>query len=121
MGMMQRNKGKRGEREAAAILSEVTGRKVTRRVRQHDGDSDLVGLVGFSIEVKVASRVTAAIVDEWWEQAKSHADAGHEPMLMYRQDRQPWRCRWPSSGGYWLEGTPKAWWANTYGELRQTM
>jgi Holliday junction resolvase len=116
MGLMQRNKGKRGEREAARILSEITGREVTRRVRQRDGDSDLLGLDGYSIEVKIARRVTAAIVDEWWDQTIAQAGINHIPVLMYRQDRQPWRCRWLGGKGHWLEGTPQAWWEeNHYG------
>jgi Holliday junction resolvase len=115
MGLMQRNKGKRGEREAAKILSEVTGHEVTRRVRQHDGDSDLLGLASYSIEVKIAKRVTAAIVDDWWEQTVAQADINHIPVLMYRQDRQPWRCRWWGAAGHWVEGTPSAWWAIAHG------
>ena len=42
MGAMSRNKGKTGEREAAALLSDLLGLDIRRRVRQHDGDSDLV-------------------------------------------------------------------------------
>jgi hypothetical protein len=43
MGAMSRNKGKAGEREIAGLLSDLTGYKVQRRVRQRDGDSDLEG------------------------------------------------------------------------------
>jgi hypothetical protein len=46
MSAMQRNKGKTGEREVAAIVRELTGWDVRRRVRQHDGDSDLEGVPG---------------------------------------------------------------------------
>ena len=42
-----RNKGKVGERELANLLSELTGWPVTRRVRQHAGDHDLEGIVGW--------------------------------------------------------------------------
>ena len=52
MGRAQREKGKRGEREVAALIRDLLGYEVRRRVRQHDGDSDLVGVPGWSIEVK---------------------------------------------------------------------
>ena len=38
MSAMQRNKGKTGEREVAALIRELTVWDVQRRVRQHDGD-----------------------------------------------------------------------------------
>ena len=44
MGSLSRTKGAAGERELAALLSELSGRDVRRRVRQHAGDSDLLGL-----------------------------------------------------------------------------
>lgn len=46
MSAMQRNKGKAGEREAAELVREHTGWDVRRRVRQHDGDSDLTSAPG---------------------------------------------------------------------------
>ncbi|NZA00578.1 hypothetical protein H0I39_00080 [Ottowia beijingensis] len=56
MGAMSRTKGKVGEREIAALLAELTGCDVRRRVRQHDGDSDLEGLPGWCVEVKRHAR-----------------------------------------------------------------
>ena len=44
MAGLSRNKGKAGERELARLLAELTGHDVRRRVRQHDGDDDLVGV-----------------------------------------------------------------------------
>jgi len=52
MAGLSRNKGKAGEREIARILTELTGHEVRSRVRQHDGDDDLVGVPGWSIEAK---------------------------------------------------------------------
>lgn len=46
MSRMQRDKGKAGEREAAELVRELTGWDVRRRVRQHEGDSDLTGAPG---------------------------------------------------------------------------
>lgn len=48
MSAMQRNKGKAGERELTGLLRDLTGWDVQRRVRQHDGDSDLVGVPGWA-------------------------------------------------------------------------
>jgi hypothetical protein len=49
MSSTQRNKGKAGERGAAALVCDLTGWDVQRRVRQHDGDSDLAGVPGWVI------------------------------------------------------------------------
>ena len=81
MGKMQREKGKRGEREAAALLSRLTGREVTRRVRQHDGDSDILGLDPWCVEVKLQKRLA---LDDWWAQALYQEIADGWPMLMWR-------------------------------------
>jgi len=40
MSAFSRNKGKRGEREVAGLIRELLGVDASRRVRQHDGDSD---------------------------------------------------------------------------------
>lgn len=50
------------ERELARLLADLTGHDVRRRVRQHDGDDDLVGVPGWSIEAK---RYKAA-PPFWW-------------------------------------------------------
>jgi len=41
MGLTSRTKGRRGESELARLLADLTGWTVRRRVRQHDGDSDI--------------------------------------------------------------------------------
>jgi len=97
-GLRSRTKGQSGERELAALLSELTGRRVTRRVRQHAGDSDLVGLPGWCVESKRArSAPLTLIAREWWPQAVAQANAqGTIPLLCFRADRQPWRAVWPA-------------------------
>jgi len=101
---MARSKGKVGEREAVRLLRELTGRNVRRRVRQDGGDSDIVGLPNWSIEVKRYSRVTPALIRGWWAQAVKQASAtGNLPLLMYRANQGQWRCVWPSA----LHVTPK--------------
>lgn len=98
MGALSRNKGKAGERELARLLSELTGYDVRRRVRQHDGDSDLVGIPGWSIEAKRYSSASAADLARWWQQAAAQAAAdGALPLLCWRADRmRDWRFHWPA-------------------------
>ncbi len=133
MGAMSRTKGKAGEREVATLLAELTGCDVRRRVRQHDGDSDLEGLPGWCVEVKRHARATRACIAGWWAQAVTQAvRAGGIPLLVYRQDRDAWRAVWPVSvtlapptaamwrGYEWTtEGSPEAW-AAVFREITTT-
>lgn len=113
MSGMQRNKGKAGEREIAGLLRDLTGWDVQRRVRQHDGDSDLLGVPGWAVEVKRCAKPAMAA---WWKQTVEQA-GGALPVLFYRLDRQQWRAVWPLApllhqqrGDYW---TGLEWTANT--------
>lgn len=119
---MSRNKGKAGEREAAALLSDLLGLDIRRRVRQHDGDSDLEGLPGWCLEIKRHASASRADITGWWLQACAQAEAvGTVPALLFRRDRDQWRAVWPlalhvgaAPAGAWLgygltvEGTPEA-------------
>lgn len=128
MSAMQRRKGQGGELEAARLLSDLTGHPVTRRVRQHGGDSDLVGLPDWAVEVKRARTAPlATVAGSWWYQACEQAQAAKlVPLLLYRADRQPWRCVWPAglhtapmtlplslSFTHALTADPAIWWALT--------
>lgn len=126
MGAMSRTKGKAGEREVAAILAELTGHHVRRRVRQHDGDDDLMGLPGWSVEVKRYETAPPARVSEWWRQAVRQAQAGRViPLLCYRVNRGQWRFMWPAGlhcadipaysqdANDALESDPLTWWRMT--------
>lgn len=89
MGKRSRDKGKAGEREAAAKLSELFGCDV-RRSQQYCGASeesdDLVGLPGVAVEVKRCERLNLHSVIE-----KTAADAaGKIPMVVHRRDRSEW-------------------------------
>lgn len=98
MGSLSRNKGKVGEREAAQILSDLTGYQISRRVRQHDGDSDLVGLPGWSVECKRVKKADRADIARWWAQAVEQSERdGSIPVLLFRRDRDEWRAVWPIS------------------------
>lgn len=111
MSAHQRTKGQGGEREAARLLSDLTGHAVTRRVRQHAGDFDLIGVDGWAVEIKRAAHLTRATVAGWWLQACRQAGA-HRPLLLYRQDRQPWRAVWADDDDHDhpVEAEPATWW-----------
>lgn len=102
MGKASRDKGKAGEREIAAIVRDLTGWSVRRRVRQHDGDSDLEGIPGWSVEVKRHATASRADIRAWWDQAARQANGTEKPVLFYRRDRDDWRAVWvvPGSWGH---------------------
>lgn len=91
-----RRKGKDGENEIAGILRDLTGWSIKRRVRQHDGDSDLEGVPGWSVEVKRHATAARGEIRDWWSQAVDQAiKANALPVLFYRRDRDEWRAVWP--------------------------
>ncbi len=121
MGGMSRNKGKVGERELAALLSELTGYEVRRRVRNLAGEDDLAGLPGWSVECKRYAAITPALLAGWWAQAVAQAERiAARPVLFFRADRGGWRVRWAAglhaSAGHQLteadtiEADPATWW-----------
>lgn len=95
MSKRQRDKGKRGELEAAAAWNKLFGTNV-RRSQQYCGRSnesdDLVGQPGLSIEVKRRNRLN---VYDALAKALGEAQDGTEAVLLHRADRQPWlfTCR----------------------------
>lgn len=96
MTAMSRRKGKAGERELAAILRDLTGWDVQRKVRQHEGDSDLEGVPGWAPEVKRHAKAGRADIAAWWKQATEQAaKASKLPALIYRVNRGEWRAVWP--------------------------
>lgn len=123
MGAMSRNKGSAVEREIAAVVRDLTGWDVRRRVRQHDGDTDLDGVPGWAVEVKRHARASRGAVATWWGQAAQQADqAGLLPVLFFRADRDEWRAVWPLAAhmsdqradmwtgyGWTIEGSVDAW------------
>lgn len=123
MSAMSRNKGKSGEREVTALVRELTGWDVRRRVRQLDGDSDLEGVPGWAVEVKRHAAAGRSDIARWWSQAAEQArHAGHLPVLFFRANRDQWRAVWPvavhlgvQSAEMWshyawtIEGAPEAW------------
>ncbi len=89
MGRASRDKGKRGEREAAAFLSQLMGCDARRGVQYQGGpDSpDVVGVPGMHVEVKRTERLQLMPAIE---QAQSDAPASSVPVVMWRKSRHPW-------------------------------
>ncbi len=91
----------------------MTGWYVQRRVRQYDGDSDLEGVPGWSVEVKRHRSATRGDLARWWARAVAQAGA-LLPVLLYRVDRGEWRAVWPlcvvlaSGAANWLDYEPTA-------------
>lgn len=94
MSAMQRTKGQAGEREIAALIRDLTGWDIRRRVRQFDGDDDLEGIPGWAPEVKRHKTASHGERAAWWRQAVEQA-RGRLPVVFYRADRAGWRAVWP--------------------------
>ena len=87
--MNSRDKGKRGELEAARILREHGYE--ARRSQQYAGinnDADVVGLPDIHIEVK---RVEKLNIDEALQQSVRDAKDDEVPVLMHRKNRTEWK------------------------------
>lgn len=81
MGKMQREKGKRGERELAGILRDYGYN--CRRGQQYcgtSGDADVIGLPNVHIEVK---RVEDLRLRKALQQSSRDARAGKIPVVMH--------------------------------------
>jgi hypothetical protein len=99
MGMLSRDKGKRGEREAAAELTRLFGCEA-HRGRQYKGTDDspdvIADIEGVHVEVK---RTESLSIYKSLEQATD--DAGHKlPVLLHRRN---------NTGGVaicWLDDLP---------------
>lgn len=85
-GAMARNKGANYERRIANQLTEATGTRWRRRVRNHEGDSDVVAddpaFARISVECKHA---TTLCLPAWWRQAQAQAGENRIPVLIYKR------------------------------------
>lgn len=87
--MNSRNKGKRGELEAAHLLKEYG--YDARRGQQYagsNGDPDVVGLPDIHLEVK---RVEKLNIDEALQQSIRDARDAEVPVVMHRKNRTEWK------------------------------
>lgn len=109
MGINIRAKGQTGEREIADMLNFIIyttmgelgfteeeclkGFKTVQRnqLQSAIGGNDLTNCYGLSIEIK---RQEQLAVGTWWKQCVASAQREKEiPVLMYRQNRKPWKVR----------------------------
>ena len=91
--MNSRQKGKRGELEAAKALREYG--YDTRRGQQYSGasgDADVVGLPGVHLEIK---RVEKLNITDAVKQAIRDAREGELPVVMHRKNREQWLVTMP--------------------------
>lgn len=103
MGIDIRQKGAGAEREIADDLNLIVyslykdlglawGKPVVQRNQNQSavGGKDLVGTFGLAIEVK---RQEALSINTWWKQCAASAhELGEVPVLLFRQNKQKWRC-----------------------------
>jgi len=93
MGKASRDKGKRGEREAASTLAQHWNATDARRSVQfcgRSGDADLTGVPGFHCEVKRYARLASI---DCLEQAEMDAAPGTIPIVLMRDDTNTeWVC-----------------------------
>ena len=88
MGSMQRSKGARGEREAAALLSKLLETPVTRtrQFKGSPGSPDLEGVAGLHLEVKRTERLS--LYDAL---AQAERGAGeNRPLVLHKRNRNRW-------------------------------
>ena len=89
-GKSNRRKGQNGERELANTLGVMLGITLKRRVRNHEGESDITGLDGFSVEVK---KQATPSLRTWWKQTvEQSALTGDTPVLFYRLPRREFKA-----------------------------
>jgi len=115
-GKMARNKGQRAEREVCKLLEGaiedvlenwdfgILGEDERIRARQNleslsckrnlqqtqNGGFDIAGIEWLALEVK---HQESFAINSWWKQTCAQSTAGEIPVLLYRRNRIPWRCR----------------------------
>lgn len=97
--MNSRDKGKRGELEAAHVLKEYG--YDARRGQQFagiNGDADVVGLPGIHLEIK---RVEKLNIENAVDQSVRDAKEGEKPAVMHRKNRRKWLVTMPFDE--WIE------------------
>ena len=89
INMNSRNKGKRGELEAAHLLKEYG--YDARRGQQYagsNGDPDVVGLPHVHLEIK---RVEKLNIDDALQQSIRDSRENEVPVVMHRKNRTEWK------------------------------
>ena len=95
-GKSARDKGARGERELAELLSHELGTMVKRKLGQARDGGDDIQVGRFRIEVK---RRDTLAVEQWAKQVEAAAEPGDVPVVAFRRNGEPWRAVVPMA---WL-------------------
>lgn len=87
-----KKKGNVGEREFCKILERALGVDVERNITQtRFGGADILTVQPFAIEVKRQQNLQ---INTWWKQAlRQRTEENPVPVLVWRQNRQPWSVR----------------------------
>ena len=99
VGRGSKNKGANGEREVAALFQPIMDKvylefgmvppEMKRNLEQtRGGGYDLVGIDWLALEVK---RCETLQINKWWTQTLRQSNVNQLPVLIYRQNRKPWR------------------------------
>lgn len=90
MGKSSREKGKVGERKACIEMKQL-GVLLTRRVRNREGEDDLIGLPGVSFECKLEKRTNiGAAIRQAIEQAGDDVPAVLHRQACRGEQGNPW-------------------------------
>lgn len=107
-----RKKGRSGEQEVATLfrgwveeVRETLGWEAERMpaikrnqmqtagMHRGEGQGDIVGIDWLSVEVKRVENDNKSNMSSWWEQAKSQAARGAEPVLFWRLNGSQWNVK----------------------------
>lgn len=88
-----RNKGTAFERQIANEIKAATGVECKRLIEQYrkgglPGDLEGPAVEGYAIECKRYRKIQPALLTKWRAQALAQAMGPHEPVLIYKADRQ---------------------------------
>lgn len=88
-----RNKGAVFERQIANEIKAATGYECKRLIEQYrkgglPGDLEGQAVEGYAIECKRYAKIKPAMLTKWRAQALAQAMGLHEPVLIYKADRQ---------------------------------
>jgi hypothetical protein len=104
-GKSSRDKGARGEREFAELLSNELGQVVKRKLGQARDGGDDISVGRYRIEVKRREKLA---IEAWCKQVEAActtaADIGEDgkvqeqvPVVVFRRNGEPWRAVVPAA------------------------
>ena len=95
-GKASRDKGARGERELAELLSHELGTIVKRKLGQARDGGDDIQIGKFRIEVKRREKLA---IEQWCKQVEAACTTDDVPVVAFRRNGEPWRAVVPMA---WL-------------------